>query len=476
MKRPIDAKRWSDIRAIFDELVELDGAQRSERLLTIGASDPDLRRQVEALLAADAEASDDLARVEQAFASSPGDNAPELDRDPLGLAGRTISHFRIEEAIAAGGMRVVYRAEDTQLHRAIALKFPLPFQFQSDTRARFLNEARSAAALDHPNICSIHEVGETAGGLLFLAMPLYQGETLNTRLARAGPLDIAVAISIARQIALGLGAAHRAGIAHRDLKPANVMLLPDGTVKLLDFGLAKVRDLSLTKSGVVVGTVSYMSPEQVQGQPTDERADLWAIGVILYEMMTGSRPFQGEHDISVAHAIVHSEPRRAALLRPGISADMDQLIAALLHKQPTARLASADQLVAELDAISGSSVSPPPSRAPAVQERMMRRTPVAAMSIGAVALLLVLGSITLLVNRSSTHSDRRLREPSDPLILRDIHVVVARPVYRENRNIGRKAPVAARGRISLPLSTPPSDRSSARALVARRTPSVPRPA
>src|SRR2546426_3813717 len=172
-------------------------------------------------------------------------------------------------------MGVVYRAEDTRLGRAVALKFLLPqYSLEASAKARFLREARSAAALDHANLCTIHEVGESEDGRLFLAMALYPGETLKARVAREGPLPVAATLEITMQIAQGLACAHAAGIVHRDLKPGNVMLLPYGTVKILDFGLAKVRDQSLSSSGARWGTVAYMAPEQIRGEAGDGRADL----------------------------------------------------------------------------------------------------------------------------------------------------------------------------------------------------------
>ena len=185
----------------------------------------------------------------------------------LKLVGQTVSHFRIVEPLAAGGMGVVYRAIDTQLGRPVALKFPLPGQhLDGQVRERFLREARAAAALDHSNICSIYETGQTEDGQLFFAMPFYDGETLKARIAREGSLPIADALDIAIQIARGLHAAHRAGIVHRDLKPANVMIVPDGGLKILDFGVARMGDVTLTKSHDTLGTVSYMAPEQVRGE------------------------------------------------------------------------------------------------------------------------------------------------------------------------------------------------------------------
>jgi tetratricopeptide (TPR) repeat protein len=334
---PMNAERWREIRALFDELADVSAATRAARLAAVAAGDPELRREVEALLSADTDAELRLAHL----------LAPSARlHDPLGLAGRTLSHFRVLEPLGAGGMGVVYVAEDERLGRRVALKVPRLVQhLDVSARRRFLQEARSAAALDHPNLCSIHEVGETEDGLPFLAMPLYRGETLAARLARDGALDVGAAVDIARQIARGLGAAHAAGIVHRDLKPGNVMLLPDGLVKVLDFGLARVREQSISVTGGMLGTAAYMAPEQIRSGPIDGRTDLWALGVVLYEMVTGRRPFRGEHDASLAHAIVHEEP---APLDPTVPADLGELIRALLEKDPDERPRDAAEVESRL--------------------------------------------------------------------------------------------------------------------------------
>ncbi|HEX6104064.1 MAG TPA: serine/threonine-protein kinase, partial [Gemmatimonadales bacterium] len=326
------AERWAAVTRLFDELVELEPDARAGRLAAVGAADPDLRTEVERLLAADADADRRLAGVRVPFAAEPP------ARDPLGLAGSTLSHFRVIEPLGSGGMGVVYRAEDTRLERTVALKLPhAEHRLDTSWRERFLREGRSAAALDHPNLCQIYEVGETSDGRPFLAMPLYPGETLQARLEREGPLPVPVALAIAREIAAGLAALREAGIAHRDLKPGNVMLLPDGRVRILDFGLARAKDVTLTDAGVRQGTVAYMSPEQVRGDDVDGRADLWALGVVLYEMLTGRRPFDGDHYVSVAHAIVHEAPARPSALRRGLGAPVERLVLGLLDKDPASR-------------------------------------------------------------------------------------------------------------------------------------------
>jgi serine/threonine-protein kinase len=338
--------RWREIRSIFDEVVELPRATRTDRLAAAAATDPELGRAVEALLQAEAEAEAELAAR---FPMLHGSR--ERSADPLGLNGRTLGHFRIIAPLGSGGMGAVYAAEDVRLGRLVALKLPLPaHRPDSAARARFLQEARSVGALDHPNLCSLHDVGETEDGLLYLAMALYRGETLKARLAREGALPIPDAVGIARRICRGLGAAHEAGIVHRDLKPANVMLPDGGEVKILDFGLAKVRDMSLTGDGAVLGTVGYMSPEQIRNAAVDGRTDLWALGGVLYEMLTGRQPFRAALEVAVAHSIVHEAPVPPSDLRPDIPAALEELVLSLLEKDPARRPARADLVEGELDA------------------------------------------------------------------------------------------------------------------------------
>ena len=351
--RPIpDAQRWSQVCRLFEELVDLKEAARAMRLDDIGASDPELRDSVQQLLDADSRADARLANLERALISAPSREPDSNVADTLKLVGRTISRFQVIAPLARGGMGVVYRGEDTLLRRSVALKFPLPSQqLESRAKERFLHEARTAGSLDHPNLCRIHEIGETDTGELFIAMPLYDGETLKARIARVAPLPVDEALDLARQIARGLAAAHTAGVVHRDLKPANIMLLPDGTLKILDFGLAKIDDVTLTASHARIGTVSYMAPEQISSGVVDTRADLWSLGVVLFEMLTGRRPFVGEHDVSVAHAIVHDAPALPSTLRRELPRVIEDLVVALLQKNPANRPHGMAQVEAELERI-----------------------------------------------------------------------------------------------------------------------------
>jgi formylglycine-generating enzyme required for sulfatase activity/dienelactone hydrolase len=265
------------------------------------------------------------------------------------MIGQTISHYRILELLGAGGMGVVYKAEDTRLKRLVALKFlPLELTLDPEAKERLMQEAQAASALDHPNICTIHEIDETPDGRLFLALAYYDGETLKQRVAR-GPLPIGEAINVASQVARAVLAAHEAGIVHRDIKSANILVTRRGEVKLLDFGLAKLAgQTALTRTGTTVGTVAYMSPEQINGVNATERSDVWALGVVLYEILTGLLPFRGANDAALLNAILSQQPRPVRELRPELPVALDRLVVQALEKDPKARCASAREFLQQL--------------------------------------------------------------------------------------------------------------------------------
>ena len=265
--------------------------------------------------------------------------------------GRRVAHYTVEGHIGRGGMGVVYRARDTRLDRAVALKF-LPTHLSADeaARHRFLVEAQAAAALDHPHICTIHEIGMAPDGRLFIAMPYYEGETLQQKIDR-GPIEVDEAIELAAQVTRGLAKAHEVGVIHRDIKPANVLITTDGIAKIVDFGLAKLSGVNLTRTAAAMGTVAYMSPEQTFGKELDGRTDLWSLGVVLYEMLCGSRPFTGDNSVAVMHAIMKLEPPPLEERREGVPPALQDLVHRLLAKEVTDRVASADDLLAELTAL-----------------------------------------------------------------------------------------------------------------------------
>ena len=264
------------------------------------------------------------------------------------MIGQVISHYRIVEKLGEGGMGVVYKAEDLKLGRAVALKFlPSHLLESEEHKARFLHEARAAALLDHPNICTVYEIDE-ADGKTFLAMACLEGQTLKQKIA-ARPLPLEEALDIALQIGQGLQAAHEKGVVHRDIKPANILITPQGQVRIMDFGLAQLSDRTkLTATGTKLGTPAYMSPEQTAGKSTDRRTDIWSFGVVLYEMVSGQLPFQGESEQAVAYGIVHTEPEPLTALRSGVPKDLDSVIAKALAKDLTERYQHVEDMLVDL--------------------------------------------------------------------------------------------------------------------------------
>ncbi len=314
------------------------------------------------------------------------------------MIGQTISHYRIIEELGGGGMGVVYRAEDTRLGRSVALKF-LPPELSRDpeARERFKLEARAASALDHANICVIHDIDETPDGQLFIAMAWYEGGTLKERLAD-GPLDIGEAVDIARQVAAGLERAHESGIVHRDIKPANLMITRHGEVRILDFGIAKLAgEVGLTRTGSTLGTLSYMAPEQVEGKDIGPAADLWSLGVVLYEMLTGTPPFQGADQRQIVSAILARDPVPPTVVRPEVPPPLEALVLDLVTRDPARRPRSAADVRRRLAALA------PGIGAPSTP--LLRRP--AVWVAAAVAVLLIAAAVVLPAwNRARTDTAR----------------------------------------------------------------------
>ncbi|NNE45692.1 MAG: protein kinase [Rhodothermales bacterium] len=267
------------------------------------------------------------------------------------MIGKTISHFKVLEKLGGGGMGVVYLAEDTRLKRTVALKFlPPHLSTDEESKQRFAQEAQAASALNHANICTIYDIGETepapgeSGGQMFIAMAHYEGDTLKERLER-GALPSEEALDICAQVADGLAAAHEKGIIHRDIKPANILITDRGRAVILDFGLAKLTgSLDLTKSGSTLGTAYYMSPEQVRGEPADHRTDTWSLGVVLYEMLAGRRPFVGDYEQAISYAILNSEPEPL----PSSVAHLEDFVRSCLQKEPGGRVQDIADLAGQL--------------------------------------------------------------------------------------------------------------------------------
>ena len=361
---PLDPARWQRARDLFDAVADLDAAERHARLSALCAGDEALRHEVESLLAHDQRPDDPIGRVVGAAALG----ATAAVTGP----GQSLLHYRITEPIGEGGMGIVWRARDETLGRDVAIKV-LPPGVGDDPRrlARFEREAHLLASLNHSNIAAIFSL-HLQGGVRFLAMEYVPGEDLSVRLLR-GPVPLDEALRIGRQIAEALEEAHEQGVVHRDLKPANVKLTPSGRVKVLDFGLAKVftdgpeadaggstsSDSALaqltTREGVVLGTAAYMPPEQARGAVVDKRADIWAFGAVLYEMLTGSRPFAGASVVDLLAAVVTAEPDWSRL-PAGTPPALERLLRRCLHKDVRQRLRDIGDARIEIEAlINGSS-------------------------------------------------------------------------------------------------------------------------
>jgi serine/threonine-protein kinase len=265
------------------------------------------------------------------------------------MIGQTISHYKILEKLGEGGMGVVYKAEDTKLKRTVALKF-LSSDMTKDPSAkeRFIQEARAASALDHNNICHINEVNETEDGSTYIAMSYYDGETLKEKVDQ-GPLRIDEALTIAIQVAEGLQEAHEKGIIHRDIKPANIMITDKGQVKIMDFGLAKsIVGSMVTKAGTTLGTIGFMSPEQSRGEQVDKRTDIWSLGVLLYNMLTGQLPFKGDYEQAIVYSIINTKPEPITGLRTGVPVELEQYVGKCIEKNPSDRYPSAEGLSVDI--------------------------------------------------------------------------------------------------------------------------------
>lgn len=268
------------------------------------------------------------------------------------MIDQTISHYRILEKLGEGGMGVVYKAHDTKLDRDVALKF-LPHNLTSDPieKERFYHEARAASALTHPNITVVYEIGESTDGQVFIAMEYVEGKTLKQVVAEE-TLSIQKALDVAIQACSGLAAAHEKGIVHRDIKSENIMLTPKDQAKIMDFGLAKVRGATkLTKTGSTLGTAAYMSPEQARGEEVDARTDIWSLGVILYEMLTGQLPFKADYEAALMYLIVNEQPVLPSSLQPKIPRQLDAVVMKLLEKELASRHKSMEEVLNSLQQI-----------------------------------------------------------------------------------------------------------------------------
>jgi serine/threonine protein kinase/sugar lactone lactonase YvrE len=414
-------ERWQQIDSLFQAALELPPEQRDSFIAEACGGDDALRSHVEALLASDERG--------LSFIDSPAFEvaAGLLAGDEPGLAaGAQIGHYKILSLLGTGGMGEIYLAEDSILGRQVALKILYESLVDASVRFKQLQrEARAASAISHPNVAHVYEIGE-ADGHNYIAMEYVRGESLREHL-KGGRLREEEAVSIAAQVASALAAAHEAGVVHRDIKPENVMLLPDGHVKVLDFGLAKLVGLSELDQrspehegatnesvpGLIMGTIHYMSPEQVCGKALDARTDLWSLGVVLYEMVTGRKPFTGRNRVEVAEAILHQEPQPPDAIegaQPKVSRQLSQILSKALNKEIDKRYESAQEL--KLDLVkAGQRPAQSPDRA------TNRRSKKMVASAVIVAALLVTALITVLAIRRLNVSSAQEKSRDEEILL-----------------------------------------------------------
>ena len=350
-------ERWREIDRVFQAALECEPRERLAFLDEVCRDDGALRKEVEQLLSCDDQ--------EDCFIDAPALEAAAsflaLD-EPALTAGQHLSHYEILDLLGTGGMGEVYLAQDETLGRKVALKLlPTDYTRDKDRLRRFQQEAQAASALNHPNILTIYELGHV-NGQQFIATELVEGETLRRRMKRGG-LNLGTALEITTQVASALLVAHRAGIIHRDIKPENIMLRPDGYVKVLDFGLAKLTEHDETlpqaetsdrvdiSSGLVMGTVRYMSPEQARGIAVDERSDIFSLGVVIYEMIAGHAPFEGETPRDQVAAILRTEPQALTARAPDTPPQLQQIVSKTLRKDKQDRYRTIRDLLADLGSL-----------------------------------------------------------------------------------------------------------------------------
>lgn len=344
----------TQLKALFEEAIALPLEQRSWFLDQACDGEPSLRHTLDSLIAHHEIAPAFFDRLGEWVARAVREAAQASSERTVPGIPRCVSHFQIIEKLGDGGMGMVYKARDTRLDRLVALKFLLPYLRHNDgARARFVHEAKAASAFDHPNIATIYGIDTTepapweSEGHPFIVMAYYAGETLKQRIER-GPLPVDDSLHVAFQTLRGLAKAHEHGISHRDIKPANLIVTADGLIKIVDFGLAKVAGVCLTKTGAAMGTATYMSPEQARGEPVDHRTDLWSLGVVLYEMLAGQRPFRGDYEQAVVYSIVNEDPPPLGALRSDLPSELEAIVNRCLEKDPDARYQTAVALRRDL--------------------------------------------------------------------------------------------------------------------------------
>ena len=353
----MDERLWNELATLFSQVVDKGLAEREAFLEEACHENPELKRELRSLLKHYEAAPQFLGDPITFLKNQHMDHLRPTKGDVFQLVGKTVSRYNVIDVIGAGGMGVVYKAVDSELLRTIALKF-LPPALSNDyqARERFITEARAASALDHPNVCTVHEVGRTDSGQIFIAMSYYEGQTLKSIIAEEN-VEPGMAIDYIIQAARGLSRAHARSIIHRDIKPANVMVTNEGVVKILDFGLAKMANQQLTVQGATMGTVGYMSPEQVHGINVDHRTDIWSMGVMLYELIEGALPFRGDYEQAIIYSVLNEDPHPVSLSTSQIATRLGAIINRCLEKDPEDRYQTVDSLLNDLQKLDSDSAN-----------------------------------------------------------------------------------------------------------------------